>query len=262
METFRRLFTVAVLAGLMAGGFVTLVHQFGTVPVILAAEVFEHGEAAGQATPGVVPHTEKSHTREGHNHDGHSHALGLGRDSGLAPPGHDHGEAAWEPADGWERTLYTALADILTGIGFALLLAAAFVLSGRRIDWRSGLGWGLAGFASITLAPGLGLPPEVPGTAAAALLDRQLWWLATAMLTGGGLALVFLDRRVVASAIGIALIVLPHLIGAPQPVEAISAAPPALAHQFVVAATVSSLLFWLALGGLAGFFYERSFKSA
>ncbi len=41
METFRRLFAAAALAGLLAGVFITIIHQVTTVPVILSAEVYE-----------------------------------------------------------------------------------------------------------------------------------------------------------------------------------------------------------------------------
>jgi predicted cobalt transporter CbtA len=77
--------------------------------------------------------------------------------------------AAWEPEDGIEKTAYTLLADLLTGIGFALLLAAGLALQGGTVTWRTGPFWGLAGFATFTLAPGLGLPPELPGTETAPL---------------------------------------------------------------------------------------------
>src|SRR5262249_18446225 len=108
---------------------------------------------------------------------------------------HHHEAEAWQPADGFERTAFTALADVLTGIAFGLLLTAAYALRGQAMDWRQGLFWGLAGFATFTLAPGLGLPPEVPGTESAPLLGRQVWWVATAVATAGGLALIFLTRN-------------------------------------------------------------------
>jgi predicted cobalt transporter CbtA len=44
------------------------------------------------------------------------------------------------------------------------------------------------------------------------------------------------------------LLVLPHLIGAPQPEVYASAAPQALAHQFVWATTFVNVVFWLTLG--------------
>jgi cobalt transporter subunit CbtA len=230
MEMFRRIFFVALLAGLGAGVFVTVVHEIATVPVILKAETFEK---AGEAAPVADEAATTDHA------------------------GHEHDAAAWEPADGFERMAFTVLADILTGVGFALLLVAAYALRGGEMDWRKGLYWGLAGFATFTLAPGLGLPPEVPGTEAAPLLDRQVWWVVTALATGGGLALVFFARQALWVVGGIALIVLPHIYGAPQPAEYKSLAPESVAHQFIVAVVITSLLFWLVLGSLTGFFYKR-----
>jgi cobalt transporter subunit CbtA len=170
----------------------------------------------------------------------------------------DHAAAAWEPENGIERTLYTLAADLVAAIGFALLLAAGLALRGGTANWRDGLFWGLAGFAVFTLAPGLGLPPEIPGAAAAPLEARQLWWLATASATGAGLALLAFTRRAPYAAVAVLLIVLPHLFGAPQPAaHAADAAPAALAHRFAVAVTITSLLFWTTLGTATGYFYRR-----
>jgi len=211
---------VALCAGLLSGIFATAAHQIATVPVILKAETYE--KAAEHATAEVHHHT-----------------------------------AAWEPESEAERAAYTLLADILTGIGFALLLAAALTLHGGEVTWREGLFWGLAGFATFTIAPGLGLPPEVPGTEAAPLLERQFWWLATVVSTGSALALLAFTRRAPWAILAAILIVLPYLYGAPQPTEHGAAAPEALARQFVVAVTVVSFLFWLILGAFTGFFYRR-----
>ncbi len=231
MTILRRLVFAAACAGLLTGLLVTVMHQVGTVPVILRAEVYERAVDAGHAVlqPGVA------HDHAAHDHEGHD----------------------WEPRDGLERTAYTALADILAAIGYGLLLAAAFALRGKEVTWRVGLWWGLAGFAAFTLAPGLGLPPEVPGTEAAPLLSRQVWWVATAALTGSGLALLANGKQWAWSVLALLLIALPHLWGAPQPLEHGSAAPEALAHQFVVAVTVVSFLTWAALGSSTAYFYQR-----
>ena len=156
-----------------------------------------------------------------------------------------------------ERAAYTLAADLLTAIGFALLLASGLTLRGGAVSWRDGLFWGLAGFATFTLAPGIGLPPEIPGTEAGPLAARQLWWLATVASTGGALALLAFTRRARYAALAALLIVLPHLYGAPQPADYAAAAPEALAHRFVVAATLVSFLFWAALGASTGYFYRR-----
>lgn len=242
MQMFRRLFIAAASAGLLSGLFVTLVHQVTTVPVILDAEVFE--KAADEKAAGEAPAASGDTAMADMSHADHDH---------------EHGAAAWEPQDGFERTAYTVLADLLTGIGFSLLLVAAFAVTGSQMDWRKGFYWGLAGFAVFILAPGLGLPPEVPGTAAAPLTERQVWWTATAVLTAGALALLFHVKQpkpiwIVAA---MAMIVIPHAIGAPQPAEYASAAPESLAHRFVVATTISGFLFWLAAGSLSGHFYGR-----
>ena len=234
MATFRRLFLVATLAGLISGVFITMVHQVSTTQLILAAEVYE---TAAAAVPGVTTT--------------HMHSDGTA---------HEHNLEAWAPVDGFERSLATALTDILTGIGFSLLLVAAYRIWGGRMNWRTGLYWGLAGFAAIVASPYLGLPPEVPGTVAAPLPDRQVWWLATVILTASGLALIFQGKHYWWAALGLALIVLPHVYGAPQPAEHASTAPQALAHRFIVATTIAGLLFWAVLGTATGYFYQRVFK--
>lgn len=232
MTLFRNIIFAATLSGLIAGLLVTAVHSFSTVPLILEAETYE--TASGNDAPAATTD--------------HDHAVAIH---------HAHDEESWSPADGAQRLASTALANLLTGIGFSLLLCAAFVLRGGQVDWRRGLYWGLAGFAVFTLAPGLGLPPELPGTEAAPLLERQVWWLATVAVTAGGLAMIFIGTRKSLAIVGAALIVLPHVIGAPVTAEHVSLAPAHLVHDFVVASVLTSFVFWLALGMLSGWFYQR-----
>jgi cobalt transporter subunit CbtA len=211
----------------------TVAQQLTTVPLILKAEVYE-GE--GPATPA-------------HDHD-HGDA--------AAPSAvHEHGDEGWQPADGFERTAFTLLANIVTGVGFALLLIAASELAGGIAGWRQGVFWGLAGFAVFTLAPGLGLPPELPAMPAAELGARQLWWVATVLSAAGALALIFYGRSPLAIVAAIALLVAPHLIGAPEQVSYDTPIPEGLHHSFVVAVVLTALLFWVLLGALAGLFRER-----
>lgn len=246
METFRRLFFVAALAGLIAGVLVTVAHEVGTVSLILEAEKYEN---AGEAAPAdAAADTAAATTTE------------AATETTAATAEHDHDAAdgeEWGPEDGFQRTAFTLLADVVTGIGFALLLVSAYALRGGEIDWRKGLYWGLAGFATFTLAPGLGLSPEVPGTEAAPLFDRQFWWVATAVATAGGLALVFFSKQALWALAGVVLMVLPHIYGAPQPAEYKALAPESIEQQFVVAVVVTSLLFWAVLGSLSGYLYKR-----
>jgi len=228
----RMFLTVALLAGIGAGLAGWGVHMLGTSPLILQAEVYE--DAAEPAAPAV---SESTIATDGHDHE--------------------HGAEAWEPANGWQRDLFTLGADIVTGVGFAFLLTAGIVFFGKGADWRRGLLWGLAGFASFSLAPALGLPPELPGTKAAFLSDRQLWWIATAVATAGGLFMAARLRNVYAYAIAVVLIAAPHVIGAPQPEHPGGLAPEELEHKFILVAIATSLVFWLVLGVLTGAFFKR-----
>jgi cobalt transporter subunit CbtA len=216
---FRRVFLAAILAGLVAGLLVTALQVAKLSPLIAAAEVYETA---------AMPPTAR--------------------------------EDAWEPTAGIERVGFTLLANILIAIGFGLLLSGGFalrqLLSDAAVDASQGLLWGLGGFAAFALAPALGLPPALPGSAEADLLARQSWWIGTALATAAGIALVVFARRWWPRAMGALAILLPHVIGAPRAPLG-GATPAALAAEFAAASLVIAALFWLALGGLCGWFYDR-----
>jgi cobalt transporter subunit CbtA len=231
MSLFRQIVFIAALAGLLGGVVMTGLQAASTVPLILKAESFE---TAGEPAA-------------------HEHAPGTAA--------HEHSHDDWSPADGAERVGYTALANVATAIGFAVLLVAASELAGGLAGWRQGVFWGLAGFATFTLAPGLGLPPELPAMPAADLAARQLWWVGTVAATGAGLALLVFKRSLPLAILAVALIVAPHLIGAPQPESFETPVPHSLAHDFMVAVAVSSLIFWVVLGGAAGLLRQRFMRA-
>lgn len=221
-----RIFLAAIAAGLIAGVFVSGVQMLKVVPLIHQAEQFESIEPAAPS----------------HTHD-----------DGSA---HDHGDG-WAPDDGFERIAYTTLTNVITGAGFALLLVAGMAIRGLSVGWRNGLVWGGCGYLAFSLLPALGLPPELPGMAAADLGGRQLWWLMTATASAGGLALVLLGSKVAFRVLGAALLVIPHIVGAPHPHEFGVNVPAELAAQFVSASLVTAGAFWLVLGALSGFFFDR-----
>ncbi len=201
---------------------ISIVQEFTTTPLILHAEEFENAQASGQST---------------------------------APAG---GEAeAWGPADGIERTLFTSLGNIVAGIGFALMLVAGFALHGGEVDGRRGVLWGVAGFTVFSLAPALGLPPEVPGAMAAELVARQGWWLAAAAATALGLGLMVFARGTFWIVLGVVVLAAPHVVGAPHPEKLGGPVPPELAAHFVAASLVTAAVFWTLLGWLSGTLYRR-----
>jgi cobalt transporter subunit CbtA len=233
-----RIFLVAIIAGGLAGLFNTAIQQIAVGPVILEAETYE--------TAGADRHA-------------HSH--------GEATGAHAHGDEpaaegeAWRPGDGLERLAYSALANVLVAIGFGLLLTAGFALKGG-VDWRKGILWGLGGFVAFNLSPGLGLPPELPGAVAAELFDRQMWWISAAVCGVVGLALMAFAAQPLMKALGLPILVLPHIIGAPQPDSHVGLASAALEEAFIYAAFATNAVFWIALGGLAGLLFDRMLGSS
>ncbi len=229
----RRILLAGLVAGLVGGIANSIVQEFTTTPLILHAEQFENAQAG--------------------NHSSHAHETG-------APSAQDHahnGGEAWSPANGIERTLYTSFGNIVLGIGFALMLVAGFALHGGEVDGRRGILWGIAGFAVFSLAPALGLPPEVPGIMAAELVARQGWWLATVGATALGLALMVFGRNTAWVVLGAVVLAAPHIIGAPQPDKLGGNVPPELAAHFVAASLVTAAVFWTVLGWLSGTLYRR-----
>jgi len=174
---------------------------------------------------------------------------------------YEMGIAPDDPGDdldtGIERTLSTLMANIITAAGFGLMLAGGFALRGGDMNWRRGVVWGLAGYAAFALLPGIGLPPLVPGSERPDLYDSQDWWLATAALSVVGIWLIAFSQAPWKKAIGFVALAVPHLIGAPRPDDVGGGAPPDLAFGFVVAVFIVSALFWIALGGLTGYFFGR-----
>jgi len=241
MTLFRNAVFTAAAAGLLAGLILAALQTYATVPLILQAETFENAGGGG-----------------------HDHGAAPAEEAAPADAAAAHHEAAapeeeeaWGPADGLERFAFSLAVNVLSGVGFALLLVAVSEFAGGISSWRQGTLWGLAGFAVFTLAPGLGLPPELPAMPAADLFDRQVWWVGTVVATAAGLALIAFRGTMLVSIVGVALIVLPHVIGAPQPASHESPIPADLHHQFVVAVTVTNLIFWVALGGIVGIVRQR-----
>jgi len=242
MTIFRNVVFLAAIAGLVAGLLLSAMQAFQTTPLIMQAEAFENVPAASAAPD--------NHATSGHATSDHASSEQAAADH--AADGHTHDQTAWVPADGFERSFYTVVANVAVAIGFALLLVVASEFAGGLTGWRQGLVWGLAGFAVFSLAPGLGLPPELPGMPAADFSARQTWWIGTVAATAVGLALLVFGRSAVLAVIGVALIVAPHIIGAPHPASFETAVPVELHRSFVVAVTISTLVFWLALGAIAG----------
>lgn len=224
---FKRIAQTAGFTGLVAALLLTLLQSFWVAPLILQAETYEKTPTA----------------------DMHPHADGT-----IAS--HVHNEEAWEPEDGWQRVLSTTGGNLVVAVGFALMLAALYTLRAPS-STRQGALWGLAGFAVFVLAPTLGLPPELPGTAAAELTQRQIWWVSAAASTAAGLALIVFAHNWLLKVAGAAILLVPQVLGAPQPEVHSALAPEALDAQFKIASLLTNAVFWLAMGLISAWLFRR-----
>ncbi|QBQ39217.1 hypothetical protein E1742_01320 [Pseudoduganella plicata] len=244
---FSRIVATGAAAGIVAGLLLTGVQHLQVTEIIRTAETYE---VAAEAKP-VAAHTHTHTHEQAHEHE---HAHEDAHKDGHKD-GHKHG--GWQPEPGFERTAFTALADVSMAVGYALLLSAVLTLRGKDSNWRQGLLWGAAGYAVFFIAPSLGLPPELPGTQAAPVVARQAWWLCAAGGMAAALALLVWGRHWSLKVLAVVLLAVPHLVGAPQPAVHGGVAPPELARAFIVASALANAAFWLALGALTGHFHHR-----
>src|SRR5215217_2532408 len=233
-----RVLKAALVAGFLAACVAATLQTFLTSPLILQAESYEKA---------AVPET---------------HASGYGSLLHLAHEHHAQADAAegsaWEPGEGLPRIAFTALATLVSGVGYASLLAALILAAGRGLDPQTALRWAIGGFLAVNLAPAVGLPPELPGMGGTHLAERQIWWVCTALGTGLGLYLITHVRHHAAIGIGFLVIVLPHLVGAPHAAEAASSDVPAvLAAQFAARSLAVAFAFWTTLGLALGWYWTR-----
>jgi cobalt transporter subunit CbtA len=198
--SLKRLFTVAIFAGLLAGFVFGALQEWRTVPLIQAAEHFEAN---------------------------HAHTMSV-----------------------VERAFYSTLTAMLSGVGFAALLLGTSLLAGPEITKKNSLIWGLCGFLAVSLAPAIGLAPELPGMPSAPLDAKRFWWLATVAATACGLWLILVRPKPIAPLVGLGLLLAPHLVGAPIPPTTVSAVPAHLASSFAANSLALNLIFWSLIGYL------------
>lgn len=237
---FRQLIFSAVLIGIFSGLLLSVSQIIGVTPILLKAEAYEN---TSEITAGTSAHN--------HNHD--EVAVKVDEKS------HQHQTSeAWSPEDGVERTSYTFIANILASIGFAsiLLVFLSHFKSKSNIEFtvRQGLVWGVACYLVFFVIPSLGLPPEIPGSKADLLQNRQSWWLLAVSCSGVGL-LTIAFAPIKFKIIGAISLVVPFIIGAPHiagptfnhPDPQVVVVLNDLHQQFIIATSVSNFIFWIAL---------------
>ncbi len=224
----RSLLASGLFAGLAAGVVAALLQFWLVTPLLLEGELYESGIRTHFAASLDAPVQSPAGPAEGLSQNLSRHAM-------------------------------TAGFNLVTYTAFAFLMVAAMALaarSGRAPTWRIGMVWGVCGFVVMHLAPAIGLPPELPGTIAAEIELRQVWWFGTAASTALGLGLLAFGRGIL-PVIGIAALLLPHLIGAPHLDTYFGIAPPELAAEFVARSLGVAAASWVVLGALSAYFFTR-----
>jgi len=236
----QRMLAGGLIAGFAAGLLAALLHFALIQELILLGEQYETG---------ALVHFAGADEADGAG--GHDHAAG--------EAAHDHG-AGGGTEGSFARNALTVLFTGLIYAGYGLVLVAGFAVAeqfGRSIDARQGVLWGIAAFAAVQLAPAMGLAPELPGSVAADLGARQAWWFGTVVATAAGLGFLAWGRGLAGGLIGGALLVAPHVIGAPHPEGFFGIAPPELAATFAARVLGVGLVAWVALGWLAARLWAR-----
>ena len=218
---FRNLVLSAFAIAIIAGAMLSAYQAFFITPIIVGSEVYEVAEP--------VSHHQ---TEE---------------------------EDAWAPEDGIERHSWNFASNFLLCFAYALILLSAMSIK-TSVNTIKGIFWGGAAYLIIFAAPALGLPPEIPGIEAAHLEGRQAWWLLTVILTAISLWLIAFQSNVF-KVLGVILLIVPHVLGAPQPemhgfantepaaVEALTR----LWYDFILQTSIANALLWVIIGALSGF---------
>ena len=227
----KKLLTSAIFAGFGAGLIAAALQIMLLVPLLLESEEYESGAKV------------------------HFEALVVDAEPADAP------ELLHPEPSAFERNSQTVLWTLGTYFGFALVMVAGFGMAerfGHVVTARTGIIWGLAGFAALQFAPAAGIPPELPGAWAAGILARQYWWFLTVMATTLGLIGIAFGKNWFVWGVGIVVIVAPHLVGAPHADQFGGVAPPELAAHFASLSLVVGAIGWAVLGLFAGFFWQRN----
>ena len=221
---FLRIATSALYAGVLAGLVAGVLQLVFVQPILLHAELYELGELT---------------------HFGRA-AVKAEQEFGGIDPARDG------LSMGVTALVYT---------GYAFLLVAAMALATTRgvtVTARQGIVWGIAGFIAVQLAPGFGLPPEVPGVGTTDVFIRQVWWFCTTGAAAVALWLIAFGRHWAHWVLAVVLLAVPHVIGAPEPDYFAGSAPPELASLFASRALGVGLAAWVMVGALAGYFWNRN----
>ena len=203
---------------MIGGSSLTFIQSIKIIPLILQAEKYEGGNINIYDKSNEIKKIINKDTEEEH----------------------------WKPENGFERLFYTVIANIFLSIGLSFILCAVYLfLDDLRVE--KGIFVGIVGYISFFVLPSLGLEPEIPGTLAAPLHDRQIWWIFTVIVSSVGFIIIFFNKNTFYKLLGVILILIPHIIGAPIPLQEGGTASQKMLYEFINAAYIANGLFWIIL---------------
>ena len=220
---FKKIITTALFAGFIVGVVSALLQLIYVQPILLHAELYETGSL--------------THFGENNSHGAHNNS-----------------------AFDFQRNGLSILFSALIYSGYALILVSLIAYASSlnlKIDNVRSILFGVCGFFAVQLAPAFGLPPELPGAAAAELFPRQIWWFFCVLVTILGIWIVSFSQKIPYVLIGIIIILVPHIVGAPEPEFFVGPTPPELASHFASRTLALGAASWVLLGYLSGYFWRK-----
>jgi cobalt transporter subunit CbtA len=156
------------------------------------------------------------------------------------------------------RNLLTRIAPpLLTGAGFAILMLGVSMLSNIAITKQNGLVWGMCGFIAVSLAPAIGLPPQLPGMPEIDLHTRQIWWLATILVTAFAIYLWVKAKDFRWQIAAVMIAIAPQFFAPHHTANTESNLPASLVAEFVSSSLAANLAMWLAIGFFASIALDK-----
>jgi cobalt transporter subunit CbtA len=147
------------------------------------------------------------------------------------------------------RNLLTRFAPpLLAGAGFAILMLGISMLTNIPITKQNGLIWGICGFITVSLAPSVGLPPQLPGMPTIDLYTRQIWWGSTVLLTCAAIYLWVKAKSYGWQIAAIVVALAPQFFAPTNNAKTEGNLPANLAANFVSSSLGANLIMWLAIG--------------
>ena len=222
MSVFRNIFFLAVAAGLIAGIAMTVLQARFTVPLILAAETYENAAPAAHDARRRHPGRTPTSPRPGPPPTASS-AWPSPSPPTSSPPSASRSSSSPPPTS-------PAASPAGAAASSGASPASPSSPSPRASACRP---------SSRRCPPPSSSPARSGGSAPSSPPPPASRWSSS-------------ESPRPSPPLGVALVVLPHLVGAPQPASFETPVPEGLHHRFVVAVTVTNLVFWALLGALAG----------